>query len=343
MMADNKITALTLDATPASTDLLMTVDDPAGTPINKKATIVTVVAAGVADESITYAKMQHVSDTDKVLGRSTAGSGDVEEIACTATGRSILDDTSTGAVLTTIGALPLAGGTMSGNIVMADGGTIGQAAGPLLTFDDTNNYLEITGANVGIATATPIGKLGVTLANCSNAGTGIGANWDATYALFGVAGNSNGAALGIGFDSPSNTAILASGAPGIAWASINYFGASHVMHVGANTVFIVDSSENVGIGTAGGLSKLSINGGLHVGGDSDAGDNNLLVDGTATITGAFGCNGATAQTGYANAPWDEPGAGTYGVDSAAHMAALVELVQDIQAALVANGILATPA
>ena len=36
--------------------------------------------------------MQNVSATDKLLGRSTAGSGDVEEIACTAFARSILDD-----------------------------------------------------------------------------------------------------------------------------------------------------------------------------------------------------------------------------------------------------------
>jgi hypothetical protein len=40
---------------------------------------------------------------------------------------------------------------------------------------------------------------------------------------------------------------------------------------------------NVGIGTTTPLSKLSINGGLHVGGDSDAGDNNLLVDGNVTL------------------------------------------------------------
>jgi hypothetical protein len=39
---------------------------------------------------VTYAKMQDVSATDKVLGRSTAGSGDVEEIACTAAGRAVL-------------------------------------------------------------------------------------------------------------------------------------------------------------------------------------------------------------------------------------------------------------
>lgn len=46
--------------------------------------------------------------------------------------------------------LPLSGGTMTGNIVMANGGTIGQAAGPLLTFDDTGNTLQISGAKVGI-------------------------------------------------------------------------------------------------------------------------------------------------------------------------------------------------
>ena len=41
-------------------------------------------------------------------------------------------------------------------LIIADGGTIGQAAGPLLTFDDTNNYLEITGCKVGINVATPV-------------------------------------------------------------------------------------------------------------------------------------------------------------------------------------------
>jgi hypothetical protein len=50
---------------------------------------------------------------------------------------------------------------LTGNITLADGKTIGQAAGPLLTFDDTNNYLEITGCNVGIGTAAPGVKLDI--------------------------------------------------------------------------------------------------------------------------------------------------------------------------------------
>lgn len=48
------------------------------------------ITADVKDGSVTYAKMQDVSATDKVLGRSTAGAGDPEEIACTATGRAMI-------------------------------------------------------------------------------------------------------------------------------------------------------------------------------------------------------------------------------------------------------------
>jgi hypothetical protein len=47
-------------------------------------------------------------------------------------------------------------------LTMIDGGQIGQANGPLVAFDDTNNYLEITGANVGIGTTSPSEKLTVT-------------------------------------------------------------------------------------------------------------------------------------------------------------------------------------
>jgi hypothetical protein len=53
----------------------------------------------------------------------------------------------------------------------------------------------------------------------------------------------------------------------------------------ATTNNVVLKGANVGIGTATPSSKLSINGGLHVGGDSDAGDNNALIDGTLGVTG----------------------------------------------------------
>ena len=61
-------------------------------------------ALTIANDAVTYAKMQNVSDTDKLLGRSTAGAGDVEEIACTAAARSLLDDSTVAAMRTTLGA-----------------------------------------------------------------------------------------------------------------------------------------------------------------------------------------------------------------------------------------------
>jgi hypothetical protein len=67
----------------------------------------------------------------------------------------VLPDANVANDLTASNYLPLAGGTMTGNIVMPNAGTIGQAAGPLLTFDDTNNELELAGAELGIGTNAP--------------------------------------------------------------------------------------------------------------------------------------------------------------------------------------------
>ena len=60
-------------------------------------------AATIAADSVTYDKMQDTSGTDVVLGRSTASGGTVEEIACTAAGRALIDDASASAQRTTMG------------------------------------------------------------------------------------------------------------------------------------------------------------------------------------------------------------------------------------------------
>lgn len=89
----------------------------------------------IANDAVTYAKMQNVSATDKILGRSTSGAGDVEEIDCTAAGRALLDDASAGDQRTTLGLgtiatqassnVTITGGSVTGitDLVVADGGT----------------------------------------------------------------------------------------------------------------------------------------------------------------------------------------------------------------------------
>ena len=59
--------------------------------------------AAISGNAITYAKLQNVSATDRLLGRSSAGSGIVEEIACTAAGRALIDDASASDQRTTLG------------------------------------------------------------------------------------------------------------------------------------------------------------------------------------------------------------------------------------------------
>lgn len=64
---------------------------------------------------------------------------------------------------------------------------------------------------------------------------------------------------------------------------------------------------NIGVGFTSPLAKMAINGGLHVGGESDPGDNNILVDGTTTLTGVatFGDDLGTSSfsSGFSGSGW----------------------------------------
>jgi hypothetical protein len=57
----------------------------------------------IDNSAVTYAKIQNVSATDRLLGRSTAGAGVIQEIICTAFARSILDDVDAAAGRATLG------------------------------------------------------------------------------------------------------------------------------------------------------------------------------------------------------------------------------------------------
>lgn len=95
------------------------------------------------DNLVTYAKIQDVSATDKILGRSTAGAGDMEEIACTAAARSVLDDTTTAAMLTTLGAGDWG---KAANYAMTDKGTVTSGTVTFARTDTLYQRLQVGGA-----------------------------------------------------------------------------------------------------------------------------------------------------------------------------------------------------
>lgn len=106
-------------------------------------------ATTIAAQAVGVAKMT-ASATDVVFGRSTAGSGAGEQIACTATGRSILDDTSVGAVRTTLGlgtAAVVDTGTGAANVP-----TIAQADARYASIS-TTRFCLVTSDQTAIGTA----------------------------------------------------------------------------------------------------------------------------------------------------------------------------------------------
>jgi hypothetical protein len=105
-----------------------------------QASVTKLGTTALDNSAVTYAKIQNVSATDKLLGRSSAGAGVVEEISLTAAGRALLDDADAAAQRTTLGlgtiatqdasTVAITGGTITGgtitgitDLAVADGGT----------------------------------------------------------------------------------------------------------------------------------------------------------------------------------------------------------------------------
>lgn len=168
-----------------------------------------VSTAKIANDAVTYAKIQNVSATDKLLGRSTAGAGDVEEITCTAAGRAILDDVDAAAQRTTLGLGSLATVSSISNANVAANAEIavsklanGTTARQLLQTDaagtgvewtsnvDIPGTLDVTGAATFDSTVTATTFTGALSGNASTATTASNLSLSAgaattNYVLFG--------------------------------------------------------------------------------------------------------------------------------------------------------------
>ena len=115
--------------------------------------------ANIVNDAVTYAKIQDVTATDIILGRSTAGAGVVEEIACTAAGRALLDDANASAQRTTLGLGTLA--TQSGTVTGTHSGT----SSGTNTGDQT---ITLTGAVTGSGTGSFATSLSTGIVNTTN-------------------------------------------------------------------------------------------------------------------------------------------------------------------------------
>lgn len=121
-----------------------------------------VSLVSLADDVVTYAKIQNVSATDKLLGRATAGAGNIEEITCTTFARSLLDDADAATARATLalGAIALLATVGSGDIANA-------AVVAAKLASDAVTTVKILDANVTSGKladqAVTIGKIGLTI------------------------------------------------------------------------------------------------------------------------------------------------------------------------------------
>jgi hypothetical protein len=111
-------------------------------------------ASAIAANAVTYAKIQNVSATNRVLGRSTAGAGLVEEIATTGSGSVVR---STSPTITT----PV--GIVKGDVGLGNVDNTSDAGKPISTATQTALDLKVNisdkGINNGVASLDAGGKI----------------------------------------------------------------------------------------------------------------------------------------------------------------------------------------
>jgi hypothetical protein len=110
-----------------------------------------VITAKLGAGAVTYDRIQNVSATDRLLGRSSAGAGPVEEVPLTAAGRALIAGVDAAAQRSTLGLGTLA--TASGT--WTDGSTFAGTSSGTNTGDQTITLTgEVTGTGTGTFAAT---------------------------------------------------------------------------------------------------------------------------------------------------------------------------------------------
>lgn len=231
-----------------------------------------VTTAKVIDDAVTYAKIQNVSTTDKILGRATAGAGDVEEITCTAAGRALLDDADAAAQRTTLGLGTIA--TQSASDVAITGGTISGVSSLTSTTSSLGNATITAGTITGITDITVAdGGTGASDASTArtNLGVAIGTNVQAYDAgLQSIAGLTTSA----------NELIYTTAADTYTTTSLTSYGRS-----------LIDDADAATARSTLGLGTLATQSGTFSGTTSgtNTGDQTITLTGdvTGTGTGSF--------------------------------------------------------
>ena len=274
-----------------SSDYILETGDVTGSGTGRITTTIT-------PQAVTYDKMQFVSATDRILGRQSAGAGQIEEITCTAAGRAILDDTSAANQRTTLGAAASGAITASGLTVSASNRLLGRVANSAGAVD------EITlGAGISVSSGsltlgniepTSVAASG-TIAGSNISGTTSGNNTgDQTITLTGdVTGSGTGSfAATIGPNKVTYSKIQAVSGGSKLLGSNSTGAAVQEITLGTN-LSMTDSTLNA-TGNSGTVTSVGVSGGttgLTTSGGPVTGSGTITLGGTLDID-----NGGTGAT-----------------------------------------------